>query len=142
ASGPATAGLFGGAYSVSGACVPRAETLRTACETYGFTALADGETAGGTPRFALLEIDRPAPQGSDEPGALYALLGDAALRASPTFRAVETFHARIFAALKTGNPEEARTLIAQAAQLSGASHKLYALYLARLPQVSPLKAAS
>lgn len=142
ATGPATAGLFGGAYSVSGACVPRAESLRTACETYGFTALADGPTARAAPRFALLEIDRPPPQDNDEPGALYALLGDPALRASPTFRAVETFHAGIFAALEADNPEEAQTLIEQAAQLSGASPKLYALYLARLPQLNPLKAAS
>ena len=39
ATGRAAAGLFGGAYSVSGACVPRAEDLRTACEDYGFAAL-------------------------------------------------------------------------------------------------------
>jgi len=141
ATGPATAGLFGGAYSVSGACVPRAEDLRAACDVYGFTALADAPTANGAPRFALLEIDRPTPD-SDEPSAIYALLGDAGLRASPTFRAIETFHARIFAAMDEKNFEEARRLIAQASQLSGASHKLYDLHLARALRDTPLKAAS
>ena len=45
ASGPAACGLFGGAYSVAGACVPRAEELRAACAEYGFAALADGPSA-------------------------------------------------------------------------------------------------
>jgi adenylate cyclase len=44
ATGPATAGLFGGVYSVSGACVPRAEELRAACAEYGFAALTDAAT--------------------------------------------------------------------------------------------------
>ena len=140
ATGRAAAGLFGGAYSVSGACVPRAEDLRTACEDYGFAALADAQTAAlAAQRYALLEIDRP---GQGETASLYALLGDQSVRASPKFRALATFHERIFAAFDANDTDEARILIAQAAKLSGASQKLYGLYLARDPQLPPLRQAS
>jgi adenylate cyclase len=131
ATGPAACGLFGGAYSVSGACVPRAEELRGACAEYGFTALADAETTvKATSQYALLEIDRPA-RGTDETAAIYALMGDSGVRASPTFRALSTFHERIFAAFDAQDFAEARALIAQADKLSGASHKLYELYRIR-----------
>jgi adenylate cyclase len=141
ATGCAAAGLFGGLYSVSGACVTRAEALREACMDYGFCALADAETAAQTAeRFALLEIDRPA-GGSRDTAAIYALLGDQGVRASPTFRAAETFHARIFAAFGAQDHDGARALIAQAAKLSGASAKLYDLYLARDPR-TPFRQAS
>ncbi len=141
ATGPAACGLFGGVYSVSGACVPRAEELRAACAEYGFTALADAETAvQAAQRYALLEIDRPA-RGTDETAAIYALLGDQGVRASPTFRALATFHERIFAAFEAQDFAQARALIAQAANLSGASAKLYDLYLMRDLR-GPLRAAS
>jgi adenylate cyclase len=140
ATGPAAAGLFGGVYSVSGACVPRAEELRAACAEYGFTALADAETAAQAQQFALLEIDRPA-RGTDETSAIHALMGDPGVRASPTFRALATYHDRIFAALDAHDQKEAATLIAQASHLSGASAKLYELYRRRDLR-EPLRQAS
>ncbi|HEY4125274.1 MAG TPA: hypothetical protein VGM36_11720, partial [Rhizomicrobium sp.] len=141
ATGRAACGLFGGVYSVSGACVPRAEELRGACADYGFTALADAETnAQAAPHYALLEIDRPA-RGTDETPAIYALMGDSGVRASPTFRALATFHERIFAALDAQDFAEARSLVAQAGNLSGASRKLYDLYFLRDLR-EPLRAAS
>jgi len=140
ASGPAAAGLFGGAYSVAGACVPRAEELRAACAEYGFATLADAETAAAASAFALLKIDRPA-RGTDETSAIHALLGDQGVRASPTFRALATYHERIFAAQDAHDYPEARQLIAQASALSGASKKLYDLYAARDLR-NPLKQAS
>lgn len=140
ATGPATAGLFGGIYSVSGACVPRAEELRAACAEYGFIALADAETAAQAEQFALLEIDRPA-RGTDETSAIHALLGDPGMRVSPTFRALATYHAHIFAALDAHDRKEAATLISQASRLSGASAKLYELYRRR-DLHEPLKQAS
>lgn len=140
ATGPAAAGLFGGAYSVAGACVPRAEELRTACAEYGFATLADAETAEAAQTFALLQIDRPA-RGTDETRAIYALFGDQGVRASPTFRALSTYHDRIFAALDAQNHQEARELIAQASALSGASKKLYDLYTVRDLR-APLRQAS
>lgn len=140
ATGPATAGLFGGVYSVSGACVPRAEELRAACAEYGFTALADAETATQAQQFALLEIDRPA-RGTDETSAIHALMGDPGVRASPTFRALATYHDRIFAAFDAHDQKEAATLISQASHLSGASAKLYELYRRRDLR-EPLRQAS
>lgn len=140
ATGPAAAGMFGGVYSVSGACVPRAEELRAACAEYGFTALADAETAQAAAGFALLEIDRPA-RGTDETISIHALMGDQGVRASPTFRALATFQERIFAALDANNQSEASALIAQASLLSGASSKLYDLYRIRDLR-EPLRQAS
>jgi adenylate cyclase len=140
ATGPATAGLFGGVYSVSGACVPRAEELRAACADYGFAALADAETAARAQQFALLEIDRPA-RGTEETSAVHALMGDPGVRASPTFRALATYHDRIFAALEAHDRKEAATLISQASHLSGASAKLYDLY-SRRDLGEPLRQAS
>jgi adenylate cyclase len=134
ATGPATAGLFGGAYSVSGACVPRAEELRAACAEYGFTALTDLETAARAEQFALLEIERPARKdgsAATETVSIHALMGDHGVRASPTFRALSTYHDRIFAALYAQDHEEAATLIAEASHLSGASAKLYEIYRRR-----------
>lgn len=136
ASGEAIAGFIGGAYSVSGACVRRAEDLRAACGRYGFAALADDETAAHD--FALLKIDRSADEKFGTP-AIHALLGDRSVRASPTFRALSAYHERIFAALDTNRHEEARLLMSQAAALSGASRKLYDLYAER---TAPLKQAS
>jgi adenylate cyclase len=130
ATGPAAAGLFGGVYSVSGACVPRAEELRAACAEYGFTALADAETAAQAQQFALLEIDRPA-RGTDETSAIHALMGDPGVRASPTFRALATYQDRIFAALDAHDQKEAAALIAQASHLSGACAKLFDLFRKR-----------
>lgn len=140
ATGPAAAGLFGGVYSVSGACVPRAEELRAACAEYGFAALTDAETAAQAQQFALLEIVRPA-RGTDETSAIHALLGDPGVRASPTFRALATYHERIFAALDAHDQKEAATLISQASHLSGASAKLYELYRRRDLR-EPLRQAS
>jgi adenylate cyclase len=128
ATGSAIAGVFGERWSLAGECVSRAEELRLRCATLGFSALADGATQASTSQsFALLDLG--------EADGAYALLGDQSTRASPKFRALSTFHERIFAAISAHAFGDARDLIAQARKLSGASQKLYDGFAARTESV-------
>jgi adenylate cyclase len=67
-----------------------------------------------------------------EPVKLYALLGNPLVRASPKFRALQTFHDHIFQAYRAQQWAKTRALIEQCRTLSGASQQLYDLYLNRI----------
>jgi adenylate cyclase len=82
--------------------------------------------------LAFLEVDYIAAGAADPPVRLYALLGNPLVRASPLFRALLAFHEHIFASLRRQQWGKARALIAHCRQLSGASQKLYDLYLSRI----------
>jgi adenylate cyclase len=128
ATGSAIAGVFSERWSLAGDCVTRAEELHKHCAALGFSALADAATHASTLQsFALLDLY--------EPNGTFALLGDQSVRASPKFRALSTFHERIFAAISAHAFTEARELIAQARKLSGASQKLYDGFIARIAQL-------
>ena len=128
ATGSAIAGVFCERWSLAGDCVARAEELRVRCATLGFSALADAATQASTLQsFALLDLG--------ETNGTFAFLGDQSTRASPKFRALSTFHERIFAAISAHAFAEARELIAQARKLSGASQKLYDGFIARIAQM-------
>jgi adenylate cyclase len=60
------------------------------------------------------------------------MLGNPLVRASPKFRALETFHDHIFQSIQTQQWEKARGLIDQCRKLSGASPKMYDLHMARI----------
>ncbi|MGH6888369.1 MAG: hypothetical protein ACREHF_04095 [Rhizomicrobium sp.] len=112
---------------------PAPERLAELADAYGATALVSGETRAAAERaHAFLEVDyRVLDQGA-APLRLYALLGNALLRASPKFRAVATFHDNIFQAIGTRQWDKARGMIAQCRRLSPAGAKVYDLHLARL----------
>ena len=82
--------------------------------------------------FAFLEVDFIAAGPHDEPIKLYAMLGNPLVRASPKFRALETFHEHIFQSLRLQQWQKARNLIDQCRKLSGASQKIYDLHMARI----------
>ena len=63
---------------------------------------------------------------------LYAMLGNPLVRASPKFRALQTFHDHILQSIQAQQWEKARGLIEQCRKLSGASQKLYDLHEARI----------
>jgi adenylate cyclase len=56
------------------------------------------------------------------------------MRASPKFRALDTFHQHIFEAMRGRQWEKARELVEQCRKLSGASQKLYDLQLKRIEE--------
>ncbi len=137
ATGPAIAGAIRADgrtdYVVHGDCTIAAERLRALSEHYGPAIVASAETqASAAGRFAFLEVDCLAADLHDEPMTVYAMLGNPMVRASPKFRALNTFHARIFQNLRAQQWKAARDLIEQCRKLSGASQKLYDLHLARI----------
>ncbi len=110
-----------------------AERLSGLSERYGSAVLASETTSAATQRpYAFLEVDFLVLDPGAEPVRLYALLGNALVRASPKFRAVATFHEHIFQSMRTRQWEKARGLITQCRKISGASQRLYVLHLARI----------
>ena len=99
--GPSLVGNFGTEdwpeYSASGRIVEVAEEIGSLCAKYGPAIIVGDEVrAAAEERFAFLEVDLlPAgPNGAAVP--IFALLGNALVRASPKFRALQTFHEHIF----------------------------------------------
>ncbi|HXL99505.1 MAG TPA: adenylate/guanylate cyclase domain-containing protein [Rhizomicrobium sp.] len=134
-TGRAVAGGFGakGAYAVTGDCMVLAESIRTLSSQYGPAVIVSEDTRKAAERgYAFLEVDYIATGARDEAVKLYALLGNPLVRASPKFRALQTFHDHIFQSLRTQQWDKARGLIEQCRKLSGASQKLYDLHLARI----------
>ena len=134
-TGRAVAGGFGakGAYAVTGDCMVLADRIRALSGQYGPAVIVSEDTRKAAERgYAFLEVDFIAAGARDEPVKLYAMLGNPLVRASPKFRALQTFHDHIFQSLRTQQWEKTRGLIEQCRKLSGASQKLYDLHLARI----------
>ena len=118
---------------VIGSNAEMAERIRRLSWRYGPAIIASETTRDiAESTYAFLEVDFLAPQPGDAPLRLYALLGNAVMRASPKFRAVAAFHEHIFRALHEQQWEKARGLIEQCRRMSGASQKIYDLHLARI----------
>ena len=120
-------------YSTAGHAVEFAEDLESLGANYGSSIMVGPGTHAEAERsFALLEIDLIDTGAKDEPTAVFALLGNAGTRASPKFRALQTFHEHIFRTYRTRQWGKARALIEQCRALSGANPILYDLYLGRI----------
>jgi adenylate cyclase len=137
ASGPVIAGSFSGhgrmGYSVNGEAVALAQRIQARSHQYGPSVIAAAGTRAATDSgFAWLEIDTIAAGASDPAVTLFAMTGNPVMRASPKFRALTVFHDHIFQAIRKQQWAMARELIAQCRRLSGASQKMYDLYLSRI----------
>ena len=120
-------------YSVSGGCTFVARRIQQLSAQYGTSVIVADATRQAAERgFAFLEVDYIAAGARGEPIKLHALLGNPVMRASPKFRAMLTFHEHIFHSLRAQQWNKARELIEQCRRLSGASQKLYDLYLSRI----------
>ena len=131
------AGAFGGhnrmGYSVQGEAVTLAARIQALSAQYGPAVIvADTTRAAAERSFAFLEVDTVAAGPADPPVTLYAIVGTPVLKASPKFRALTTFHDHIFQALRKQQWRQARALIEQCRNLSGASPRLYDLHLSRI----------
>jgi adenylate cyclase len=110
-----------------------AQWLGDLSERYGCAALVSEALSGAVERaYAFLEVDFLVLDPGAMPVRLYALLGNAVMRASPKFRAITTFHEHIFQGIRARQWEKARGLIAQCRKISGANQKLYDLHQARI----------
>jgi adenylate cyclase len=120
-------------YSAASRAMAFAQFIEALSAKYGPAIIVGDATRKLAERnFAFLEVDMAESPGSGERAALFALLGNPLVRASPKFRALQTFHDHIFAAYRGRDWEKAKTLIEQCRQLSGASPQLYELYLKRI----------
>ena len=120
-------------YTINGDSTLFADRIRALSAQYGPAVVVSEETRKTAQRgFAFLEVDFIAGGPKDEPVRLYAMLGNPLVRASPKFRALETFHDHIFQSIQTQQWEKARGLIEQCRKLSGASPKMYDLHAARI----------
>ena len=120
-------------YSVTGDATVMSERIRALSSQYGPAMIVTEDARKAAHRgFAFLEVDYIAAGPRDEPVKLYAMLGNPLVRASPKFRALETFHEHIFQSLRLQQWDKARGLIDQCRKLSGASQKIYDLHLARI----------
>jgi len=120
-------------YSTAGRAVEYAEEIESLGAKYGPAIMvgagAEAEAGG---HFALLEIDLLGAGPKSDPAPLFALLGNAGIRSSPKFRAVQTFHEHIFRTYRARQWGKARALIEQCRALSGSNPILYELYLDRI----------
>ncbi|MFL6689360.1 MAG: adenylate/guanylate cyclase domain-containing protein [Alphaproteobacteria bacterium] len=120
-------------HSVVGNCTRMADLLSRLSARYGPAILLDEETQKLTDKtFAVLEIDTVAADPDGKAMRIYALYGNPLVRASPKFRALSSFHDHLFQAIRQKRWSDARTLIEQCNNLSGASPQLYDLHLARI----------
>lgn len=120
-------------YSVTGRASALTAAIEQASAKYGPAIVTGDATRKLAERnFAFLEVDVVAGGEAGEPISLFALLGNPLVRASPKFRALQTFHDHIFSAYRARDWEKTTALIAQCRQLSGASPLLYDLYTARI----------
>ncbi|MBV8801017.1 MAG: adenylate/guanylate cyclase domain-containing protein [Alphaproteobacteria bacterium] len=116
---------------VAGETLELADRLSRLALRDGPAILASEATRNDAERsFALLEADVIAVENTRM--TVYALLGNPLVRASPKFRALSTFHTHLFAALRGQRWADARTLIDQCSNLSGAIPQLYELHLRRI----------
>jgi len=134
-TGPGVVGDFGTTarpeYTVAGRAAALAPEIEALSDRYG-PAIIVGDAArkAAERNFAFLEVDLLAT--GTEPIKLYALLGNPLVRASPKFRALQTFHDHIFQSYRAQQWSKTRALIEQCRTLSGASQELYDLYLNRI----------
>jgi adenylate cyclase len=136
-SGPAIAGNFGTQarpdYRVAGRVPAFAHLIERMSSIYGPAIIvSDGTRKLADRQFAFLEVDLVTTDKDNDPLKLYALLGDPQLRASPQFRALQTFHEHIFEAYRAQQWDKARELLEQCRKLSAASPGLYDLYEKRI----------
>jgi adenylate cyclase len=120
-------------YSAMGDTVNLASRLEGQSRAYGVDIILSEATRAAAGPFATLELDLIRVRGRTQPVAIHALIGDAALSATPLFRRHAACHAAMLDAYRSGNWAVARARLAEArAADSHGLGALYDLYAARL----------
>jgi len=122
-------------YSILGDVVNVASRLEEATKSYGVPIIAGERTAAAAQGLAFLEIDRVAMRGKERSERIFALIGDEAVAGSERFRALKETHAKLIAALGSGDLATARTKLAACRSLGWDELAvLYERYAPRMQQ--------
>ena len=119
-------------YSVLGDAVNLASRLELQAKTYGVGIVIGETTRAAAPDWAALELDLIAVKGKAEAVRIFALMGDAALAASPGFAALAARQAAFLERFRAQDWPGARTALAACRAADPSLTTLYELYEDRI----------
>lgn len=120
-------------YSVIGDNVNIASRLEGQSKTYDLEAIVGQETVSRAPDFAFLELDLLKVKGKTAATRIFALLGDAAMKESQSFKDLTAKHQDFLARYRAKDWDAAEALSTECEELAGPQlHRLYALYRERI----------
>lgn len=116
-------------YSILGDVVNVASRLEEETKSYGVPIIAGEKTMLSAPALAFLELGSATVRGKERPERLFALIGDESVARSEAFASLSALHARLLAALATGDIASARVALHECRERDGtALSQLYAHY--------------
>lgn len=135
-SGKSSVGNMGSkqrfAYSALGDTVNLASRMESQTKGYGVGIMLSEATKHLAPDFAAIEIDLLTVKGRHVPERVFALLGDANMAQSEAFVSFAALHARMLAAYRAQNWDDAEKLAQDCERLHPELQGLYALYIKRI----------
>ncbi len=119
--------------TIFGGPVVLASDLSRRAEQYGPAIILDAQTAKlEGHQLAHLKIESLRPAAGAPHEDIFALLGNAFVRANPRFRELSAHHSKLFAAVRNQLWDEAAAINDACRQLPGASQPLYDFYADRI----------
>lgn len=140
-AGPACVGNMGSQdrfdYSCIGDAVNLAARVESACKQVAFDILVSAATAEALPDMALLEAGNLPLKGKSARQRIFAVVGDAAIRADLAFARLAGRHDELLAAIRRGRKSDVERLTGECLDLSRGLCGTLAGFYQRLPKRLP-----